>query len=99
MPSSLPYSPGNQAGQVGRVPQPLALPLTSCSPTQSWFLAEREPEERMEMSPHLRFQMSQLGGDGKLTCLPSPRDHLASFRGPNSHLGVHVCACVYIPLF
>lgn len=107
-PGSLPYDPGKGGppralvGEVGRVspshPQPMALPLTSCSPTRSWFLAEREPGED-ENESHLGFPVLQLGGDGKLSCLPSSRGHLVSFRGSDSHVGVHVCTGAHTPLF
>lgn len=48
-------------------PTSLARPLTSCSPTRSWFLAGREPEQRVGRSPYLGFQASLLGGAGKLS--------------------------------
>ena len=57
---------GGPPGDQGP-PNPLARPLTSCSPTRSWFLAEREPEQRVGMSPYLGFQASLLGGAGKLS--------------------------------
>lgn len=79
-------------------PSSLARPLTSCSPTRSWFLAEREPEQRVGMSPYLGFQASLLGGAGKLSCLSSSRGRLASFRGPDSHLSMQGRTHAYIPL-
>lgn len=88
---------GGPPGGQGPPSSP-AQPLTSCSPTRSWFLAEREPEQRVGVSPYLGFQASLLGGAGKLSCLPSSRGRLASFRGPDSHLSMQGRTRAYIPL-